>query len=58
MIRLERRTTEGGARFEEAIEIDPGNANADRPPVLAADPSSEAVYVAWKSHPEQRDARP
>ena len=50
-----RRSTDGGASFEEAIEIDPGNADADRPPVIAADPRSEAVYVVWSSHAEQRN---
>ncbi|MBW3548106.1 MAG: glycoside hydrolase, partial [Actinobacteria bacterium] len=50
-----RRSTDSGASFEEAIEIDPGNADADRPPVIAADPRSDAVYVAWSSHAEQRN---
>lgn len=50
-----RRSTDGGASFEEAIEIDPGNADSERPPVIAADPSSEAVYVVWNSFTEQRN---
>ncbi len=50
-----RRSTDGGASFEEAIEIDPGNADAERPPVIAADPNSEALYVVWNSHAEQRN---
>lgn len=50
-----RRSTDGGATFEQAVEIDPGNADAARPPVVAADPSSDAVYVAWNSHVQQRN---
>jgi hypothetical protein len=50
-----RRSSDGGASFGEAVEIDAGNADAERPPVVAADPSSEAVYVAWYNHPEPRN---
>ncbi len=50
-----RRSSDGGASFGEPVEIDPGNADAERPPVIAADPSSEALYVAWSSYAEQRN---
>ena len=36
-------------------EIDPGNQKYYRPPVIAADPNSDAVYVAWYSTPEPRN---
>ncbi|HSH23124.1 MAG TPA: sialidase family protein [Acidimicrobiales bacterium] len=50
-----RRSVDGGASFGEPVEIDPGNADAARPPVVAADPTSEALYVVWNSHTEQRN---
>ncbi len=50
-----RRSSDGGASFEEPLEIDPGNADAARPPVIAADPNSEALYVAWSNHAEERN---
>jgi hypothetical protein len=50
-----RRSTDGGATFEERVEIDPGNADAARPPVVAADPNSDALYVVWSGHAEQRN---
>lgn len=36
-------------------EIDPGVQAYYRPPVIAADPNSDAVYVAWHSTPEPRN---
>jgi hypothetical protein len=50
-----RRSTDGGATFAEPVEIDPGNADAARPPVIAADADSQALYVVWNSHAEQRN---
>ncbi len=37
------------------VEIDPGVQAYYRPPVIAADPNSDAVYVAWHSTAEQRN---
>lgn len=36
-------------------QIDPGNQRWYRPPVVAADPTSDAVYVAWNSVSEPRN---
>lgn len=51
-----RRSTDNGATFSEQAEIDPGNQNAERPPQIATDPKSPAVYVAWHAHPDARNA--
>lgn len=41
------RSTDGGRTFTAPQPIDPGNQRADRPPLLAADPKSNALYMVW-----------
>ena len=41
------RSTDHGKTFTKAVDIDPGNQRADRPPLLAADPKTAAVYMVW-----------
>lgn len=50
-----RRSTDGGKTFAKPVKLDPGNADSARPPVMAADPNSDAVYVVWSSHAEERN---
>lgn len=50
------RSTDGGATFGERTEIDPGNQNTQRPPLVVADPGSSSVYVAWAAHPDPDNA--
>lgn len=53
-----RRSTDGGKTFSAPQEIFHGNARSPRPPRLAADPRSNAVYVVWYSHAEAENLRP
>ncbi len=53
-----RRSTDGGKTFSPPQEIFAGNARSPRPPRLAADPGSNAVYVVWYSHAEAENLRP
>lgn len=39
-------------RTWDRVEIDPGVQAYYRPPVIAADPNSDAVYIVWYSTPE------
>lgn len=50
------RSTDHGETFTDAEPIDPGNQNTARPPVLAADPNSDAVYMTWFGNHEERNA--
>jgi hypothetical protein len=53
-----RQSTDGGKTFSPAQEIFHGNARGPRPPRLAADTRSNAVYVVWHSHAEAENLRP
>ena len=46
------RSTDQGRTFSKGVEIDPGNRSVPRPPVLAADPRSDALYMVWYSNAE------
>lgn len=46
------RSTDRGQSWSEPVPIDPGNQDAQRPPLLAADPGSGALYMVWYSHAE------
>ena len=53
-----RQSIDGGRTFSPPQEIFHGNARSPRPPRLAADPRSDAVYVVWYSHAEAENLRP
>lgn len=44
-------STDHGKTWNRQV-IDPGNQKYYRPPVIAADPHSDAIYIAWYSTPE------
>ncbi len=46
------RSTDEGRTWSAPTPIDPGNQDAQRPPLLAADPDSGALYLVWYSHPD------
>ncbi|MDP8930922.1 MAG: glycoside hydrolase [Actinomycetota bacterium] len=52
------RSTDHGATWSERVEIDPGNQETERPPLIAADPNSEALYVVWHSHADPNNTTP
>ncbi|MEX2621546.1 MAG: sialidase family protein [Egibacteraceae bacterium] len=52
------RSDDFGETFTEAEPIDAGNQSASRPPILAADPTSDAVYMIWYGNQEERNAEP
>lgn len=52
------QSSDFGETFTEAEAIDPGNQSASRPPVLAADSDSDAVYMVWYGNQEERNAEP
>lgn len=47
-----RRSTDAGQTFSDHVEIDPGNQSTGRPPLIAAAPRSDDVYVVWDATPE------
>lgn len=49
---LHVRSTDQGETWSEPVPVDPGNQDAQRPPLLAADPRSGALYMVWYSHSE------
>ncbi len=53
-----RQSTDGGKTFSPPQEIFYGNARSARPPRLAVDPHSNAVYVVWYAHKDAENLRP
>lgn len=45
-------SSDRGATFSERHVIDPGNQQHEHPPVIASDPESGALYVAWSAQPD------
>lgn len=50
------RSTDGGQTWSDPVAIDPGNQETQRPPLLAADPDSGALYMVWYGHAEPMNA--
>ncbi|MBW3626314.1 MAG: glycoside hydrolase [Actinobacteria bacterium] len=46
------RSDDQGRTWSEPVPIDPGNQDAQRPPLLTADPGSGALYMVWYAHAE------
>lgn len=49
---LYRRSLDQGRTWSEAVEVDPGNVGASHPPLLAADPRTEDLYMVWNANEE------
>ena len=52
------RSTDRGRTWSKGETIDPGNQSTPRPPVLAADPKSSAVYMVWYTNAEVNNQAP
>ncbi len=46
------RSGDHGQTWSEPVPVDPGNQDAQRPPLLASDPRSGTLYMVWYSHAE------
>lgn len=51
-----QQSRDNGQTFTERVAIDPGNQSADRPPLIAADSNSSALYVVWANDAEPRNS--
>ncbi|HEX2048918.1 MAG TPA: sialidase family protein [Acidimicrobiales bacterium] len=49
---LYRRSVDQGRTWSDAVEVDPGNVGASHPPLLAADPETQDVYMVWNANEE------
>jgi hypothetical protein len=53
-----RRSTDQGRTWSDAVDIDPGNVGAGHPPLLAADPKSDDLYMVWNANVEVANTVP
>ncbi len=47
-----RQSTDHGKTWSAPVDVDPGNVSAGHPPVIAADPKTSDVYLAWNANAE------
>jgi hypothetical protein len=47
-----RQSTDHGKTWSAPVDVDPGNVSAGHPPVIAADPKTADVYLAWNANAE------
>ena len=52
------RSTDQGKTWSKGETIDPGNQSTPRPPRLAADPNSAALYMVWYTNAEVNNQAP
>ncbi len=52
------RSTDRGRGWSKGETIDPGNQSTPRPPLLAADPKSSAIYLVWYTNTEVNNQAP
>lgn len=50
-----RKSTDHGRTFGDPVELDPGVQGSERPPMVAADPNSDAVYAVWAAQPDPQN---
>jgi hypothetical protein len=53
-----RRSTDQGRTWSDAVDIDPGNVAASQPPLLAADPRTQDLYMVWHGNPDVQNTVP
>lgn len=53
-----RQSTDNGKTFGRPMTLDPGSQDRQRPPRIAADPDSQALYVVWANTPEKDNLAP
>lgn len=51
-------STDHGRTFSPLVLVDPGNQRAEFPPMLAADPKTGALYVAWSGNADAMNRAP
>ena len=47
-----RQSTDHGKTWSAPVDVDPGNVSAGHPPMLAADPRTQDVYLTWNANAE------
>lgn len=53
-----RQSTDHGKTWSAPVDVDPGNVSAGHPPVIAADPKTSDVYIAWNANAEVQNTVP
>jgi hypothetical protein len=53
-----RRSTDQGKTWSPPVDIDPGNVGAGHPPLLAADPNTQDIYMVWNANSEVQNTVP
>ncbi|MGH9277677.1 MAG: sialidase family protein [Acidimicrobiales bacterium] len=53
-----RQSSDQGKTWSPPVDIDPGNVSAGHPPVLAADPRTSDIYMAWNANAESANNVP
>jgi len=47
-----RQSTDHAKTWSTPVDVDPGNISASQPPLLAADPKTQDLYVVWDANSE------
>jgi len=53
-----RQSTDQGKTWSAPVDVDPGNVSAGHPPVIAADPKTNDVYITWNANAEVQNTVP
>ena len=53
-----RQSKDHGKTWSTPVDVDPGNVSAGHPPVIAADPKTDDVYMAWNANADIQNTVP